>query len=214
LVQCERGRHHEQHVTATLSGAAALSFETEVRHMMVHNWTPKALQQLQHAVTQVDYDSLFAYYGYRVGVLNGGCWLIAKAIQQVTGGVLYYVEGNVDAAYVVDVVHTVVKLGDDTFIDGRGLHTSAQLLARWSHLEHEQQTHLSLEPLFFFPNTLERNWEVSAAIAWTITQQLLTQDAASAGPSENWLAYAINDEDDPTVSRRPFAADMDLTSFF
>ena len=182
--------------------------------MMVDNWTPKALQQLQHAVTQVDYDSLFAYYGYRVGFLNGGCWLIAKAIQQVAGGVLHYVEVNVDAACVGDFVHTVVKLGDDTFIDGRELHTSAQLLARWSHLEHEQQTHLSLEPLFFFPNTLERNWEVSAAIAWTITQQLLAQEEASAGPSEAWLAYATNDEDDPAASRFLSSAYVDLTSFF
>ena len=82
-------------------------FETEVRHIMMSDWTPKALQQLYHAVTQVDYRSLFAYYGYRVGFLNGGCWLIAKAIQQVAGGELHYVEVNVDAAYVGDFVHTV-----------------------------------------------------------------------------------------------------------
>jgi len=154
--------------------------------MVMSDWTPKALQQLHHAVTQVDYRSLFAYYGYRVGFLNGGCWLIAKAIQQVAGGELQYVEVKVDAVYFGDFVHTVVKLGDDTFMNGRGLHTSAQLLSLWSHLEQNQQTRLSLQPLFFFPNVLERNLEVSAAIAWTITQQLLlVQAEADVAASES-----------------------------
>ncbi|XGV97560.1 MAG: hypothetical protein ACAF41_01135 [Leptolyngbya sp. BL-A-14] len=69
------------------------------------DWTPKALQQLHHAVRQVDYRSLFAYYGYRVGFLNGGCWLIAKAIQQ---GEIHDVEVNVDDEYMGDLVPTVV----------------------------------------------------------------------------------------------------------
>jgi len=102
------------------------------------------------------------------------------------------------------------KLGDDTFIDGRGLHTSAQLLARWSHLEQNKQTRLSIEPLFFFPNVLERNLEVSAAIAWTITQQLLTQEEASARLSESWL----DDEDDPAASCCPSRACGDFASLF
>lgn len=95
--------------------------------MIVNDWTPKALQQLHHAVTQVDYRSLFAYYGYRVGFPNGGCWLIAKAIQQVAGGELHYVKVNVDAAYVGDFVHTVVKLGDDN-------------LRQWPWVTHERAT--------------------------------------------------------------------------
>jgi hypothetical protein len=130
LVPCECGRHDEKYAAGTLFGGAALLFETKVRHMVMNDWTPKALQQLHHAVTQVDYRSLFAYYGYRVGFLNGGCWLIAKAIQQVAGGELQYVEVKVAAASFGDFVHTVVKLGDDTFMNGRGLHTSAQLLAQ------------------------------------------------------------------------------------
>jgi len=154
--------------------------------------------------------SLFAYYGYRVGFLNGGCWLIAKAIQQVAGGEIHYVEVNVDNEDVGDFVHTVVKLGDDTFMDGRGLHTSAQLLSLWSHLKQHQQTRVSLEPLFFFPNVLERNLEVSAAIAWTITQQLLTKEEARARLSESWL----DDEDDPAASYSPSRACGDFASLF
>jgi hypothetical protein len=210
LVPCECGRHDEKYAAGTLFGGAALLFETKVRHMVMNDWTPKALQQLHHAVTQVDYCSLFAYYGYPVGFLNGGCWLIAKAIQQVAGGALHYVAAKVDPASVGDVVHTVVKLGDDAFMDGRGLHTRAQLLAQCAHLQQNNQIRLSLQPLFFFPNVWERNLAVSEAIAWTITQQLLAQEEASAEPSEPRL----EDEDAPPVNCFPALDGVDLASLF
>ncbi len=50
------------------------------------DFTPEQLQSLHKAVTLIDYESVFGYYGYEFGAFNGGCWMVAKAIQQVVGG--------------------------------------------------------------------------------------------------------------------------------
>ncbi|XHX79292.1 MAG: hypothetical protein RBJ76_05000 [Stenomitos frigidus ULC029] len=164
---------------------------------MFDEWTAEALQHLHNAIRRVDYHSLFAYYDYRFGSLNEECWLIAKALQQVTNGELHYVEVKVDALHVGLFVHTVVRLCEDTFVDGRGVHTSAQLLSQWSHLANTKTRSLSLQPLFFFPHRLERNTDVIEALARTITQQHRLQREATAAKRtelcELWLTAANQD---------------------
>lgn len=68
-----------------------------------------------------------------------------------------------------------MKLDQDTFIDGHGLHTTAQLLESWSHLQSHEAGALTIEPLFFFPDHVERNPEVIGQIVWTIEHQLRLQ---------------------------------------
>lgn len=161
--------------------------------MMLEAWTNEELQQLHQAITLVDYHSLFSYYGFRFGTMNGGCWLVAKAIQTVAGGELYYLALNVGCSHVGSFVHAVVKLSEDTFMDGRGLHTAEQLLAAWSHCEKTQQAHLEVLPLFFLPDHLERNANVIEAIAFTIEQQsLLLAEAEAEQQHEQRLTQMAN----------------------
>jgi hypothetical protein len=160
---------------------------------MLEAWTNEELQQLHQAITLVDYHSLFSYYGFRFGTMNGGCWLVAKAIQTVAGGELYYLALNVGCSHVGSFVHAVVKLSEDTFMDGRGLHTAEQLLAAWSHCEKTQQAHLEVLPLFFLPDHLERNANVIEAIAFTIEQQsLLLAEAEAEQQHEQRLTQMAN----------------------
>lgn len=163
--------------------------------MMLEAWTNEELQQLHQAITLVDYHSLFSYYGFRFGTMNGGCWLVAKAIQTVAGGELYYLALNVGCSYVGSFIHAVVKLGEDTFMDGRGLHTAEQLLAAWSHYENTKHAHLEVLPLFFLPDHLERNANVIEAIAHTIEQQSLLL-AEAEKQSKQRVAQATDADDD------------------
>jgi hypothetical protein len=182
---------------ATRMGERLLRFKQEVLDTMLEAWTNDELQQLHQAVTLVDYHSLFSYYGFRFGTMNGGCWLVAKAIQAVAGGELYYLALNVGCSRVGAFIHAVVKLGEDTFMDGHGLHTAEQLLAAWSHYENTKHAHLEVLPLFLLPDHLERNATVIEAIAYTIEQQnLLLAEAEMAKQAEQRLAQATNADDD------------------
>lgn len=138
--------------------------------------SPEQLQSLHKALTLVDYQSLFSYYGYTFGAVDGGCWMVAKAIQQVAGGQLHCVELHVGAVRYGAFIHAVVKFGEDAWMDGRGLHTTDQLLAQWSHLENTSHACLNIQPLFFFPEHLERNLAVVEALAWTLHQLLELED--------------------------------------
>lgn len=85
---------------ATLMGQRLFRLQQEVLDTMLEAWTNDELQQLHQAVTLVDYRSLFSYYGFRFGTMNGGCWLVAKAIQTVAGGELYYLALHVGCSHV------------------------------------------------------------------------------------------------------------------
>lgn len=155
-------------------GERLFLFPSQLVILMLMNLTEDQLQLLHQAVIQIDYPSLFSYYGYRLEALGGGSWMIAKAIQAVAGGDLYYVglnDGNPCATF----VHAVVKLADNTFIDGRGRHTYHQILQPWAHLPVANpyvETYLEVQPLFCFPDGVERNEEVIAQIHWLLEHQL------------------------------------------
>lgn len=135
------------------------------------NLTEDQLQLLHQAVTLVDYSSLFSYYGYQFG-LTGGSWMIAKAIQTVAGGQLHFVELNPGAPVPETCIHVVVKLGDDAFMDSRGLQTAEQVLDQYSPGGTTNNCNRTIPLLFFFPVRLQRNAEVVETIAWVIQYQL------------------------------------------
>lgn len=129
------------------------------------------LQSLHTAVTAVDYESLFAYYDYASGAMGRGCWMVAKAIQKVVGGQLHYLELSYGAVYCGAFLHTVLKLGDNAFVDGHGLQTKAALLERWLCYENPKSNYLIIRPLFFFPKEVDRHEDIIEEIAQTIQQQ-------------------------------------------
>jgi len=142
---------------------------------MLKHLTPAQTQALHKVVTSVDYQSLFPYHSYRLGVLAQGSWMIAKAIQTLVGGELYQVALRLNDTFISTFIHTAVKLDQDTFIDGQGLHTSEQLLEPWSHLQPPAGGSLTIEPLVFLYAQVERNAAVVKQLVWTIEQQLRVQ---------------------------------------
>ncbi|MBD2036964.1 hypothetical protein H6F76_18310 [Leptolyngbya sp. FACHB-321] len=155
---------------------------------MLKHLTPAQTQALHKVVTSVDYQSLFAYHSYRLEVLAQGSWMIAKAIHTLVGGELYQVAFRLNDTCRTIFIHAAVKLDQDTFIDGLGLHTteqlvepwldlytSEQLLELWSHLQSLEDGCLTIEPLFFLPDQVEDNAAVVKQLVWTIEQQLRLQ---------------------------------------
>ncbi len=139
---------------------------------MLIDWMTKATQALHQAVTLIDFESLFASYSYRCNARAEGSWMVAKAIQTVTDGKLYYVALHAVGTASSTFIHAAVQLEEDTFIDGHGLHTMAQLLESWSHLQVPAAGTLSLEPLFFLPAHVERDPAVIEQLVCTLEHQL------------------------------------------
>jgi hypothetical protein len=143
--------------------------------LMLKHLTPAQTQALHQVVTSVDYQSLFAYHSYRLGVLAQGSWMIARAIQTLVGGELYQVALRLNDTFFSTFIHAAVKLDQDTFVDGQGLHTSEQLLEPWSHLQPSAGGSLTIEPLVFLYDQVEYNAAVVKQLVWTIEQQLRVQ---------------------------------------
>jgi hypothetical protein len=143
--------------------------------LMLKHLTPAQTQALHQVVTSVDYQSLFAYHSYRLGVLAQGSWMIARAIQTLVGGELYQVALRLNDTFFSTFIHAAVKLDEDTFMDGQGLHTSEQLLEPWSHLQPPAGGALTVEPLVYLHAQVERNMAVVKQLVCIIEQQLRLQ---------------------------------------
>ncbi|MBD2037756.1 hypothetical protein H6F76_22640 [Leptolyngbya sp. FACHB-321] len=170
---------------------------------MFKHLTPAQTQALHKIVTSFDYQSLFPYHSYRLGMLAQGSWMIAKAIHTLVGGELYQVAFRLNDTCRTIFIQAAVKLDQDTFIDGQGLHTieqlldswsglytSEQLLEPWSHLQLPEDGCLTIEPLFFLPDQVEDNAAVVEQLVWTIEQQLRLQwDVGAVDRLRRWLDW-------------------------
>jgi hypothetical protein len=64
------------------------------------------------------------------GPLDGGCYVMAKALQNVLGGKLYSLTSERQQAE-----HIVLKLDDGTYWDGDGNSSEKTLINRWKRVE-------------------------------------------------------------------------------
>lgn len=137
---------------------------------------PKHLQALHKAVQLIDYEGIFARYGYKFGAVNGGCLMVAQAIQNVAGGHLKYLaEVEYDDGFIPSPVlflHVVVELDEDEFMDGWGYQTSGQLQQAWQNPEIGKDDYPAILPLSFDPKHLYRNEEAVATLTGEIKKQV------------------------------------------
>lgn len=170
LAVSNQGAYFHKGTVAVLTELCTAGLSTEALQLQsVFSGSAALTTDVMQAVKELDYSTILSAHGHTDGPTTGCCWLVAKAIQNVVGGELYYLDLQVGAALEGSFVHAVVKHGDH-YLDSEGAHTAEALLSRWSH-EENNGGYLSLLALDFVPDHVPTDQKTVDALTAALTTQ-------------------------------------------